>query len=293
MNTEVIVTCAVTGGGDTVDKHPAIPVTPQQICDAVLDAAGAGATICHIHARDPETGQNSRDPALFRDIVERVRASGVDIVLNLTGGNGGEWIPSDNDLNVGGPGSDVLSADERQVYIKELLPEIASVDCGTMNFGEDCYIATPSILRKMAVNLKDWGVKPEMEVFDMGQVRFASQLVADGLIDDPPLFQLCLGIPWGAPADPDTMKSMRDMLPEGAVWAGFGISRMQMPMAAQAVLLGGHVRVGLEDNLYLSRGVHASNGQLVEKAVRIIEDLGAGVMPPAAARKKLNLTKHH
>ena len=293
MNTDVIVTCAVTGGGDTVGKHPAIPVTAEQISGAVAEAASAGATICHVHARDPATGKNSRDPAHFREIVARIREQNVDVVLNLTGGNGGEWVPSDEDPNVGGPGSDMCTPEERQNYIGELLPEIASLDCGTMNFGEECYVTPTNYLREMASNLQKWKIKPEMEVFDMGQVRFASQLVAEGLIDDPPLYQLCLGIAWGAPADADTMRAMRDLLPPGAVWAGFGISRMQMPMAASAVLLGGHVRVGLEDNLYLSRGVFASNGQLVEKAVRIIEDLGARVMKPQEAREKLNLTKHH
>jgi uncharacterized protein (DUF849 family) len=289
MNREVIVTCAVTGAGDTVGKHPAIPVTPEQIANAAIEAAKAGAAVAHMHVRDPETGKASRDPKLFREVVERVRDSDVDVVINLTAGMGGDYFPSEHDPLKAGPGTDLVGADERLTHVEELLPEICSLDCGTLNFGDGIYISTPPILRTMAKRIKDCRVKPELEVFDLGHLRFANQLVADGLIEEPPLYQICLGIPWGAPADTATMKTMRDMLPAGAQWAAFGISSLEMPMVAQAVLLGGHVRVGLEDNLYLERGVFASNGQLVEKAIRIIELMGARTLSPAEARQRLGL----
>jgi len=289
MNREVIVTCAVTGAGDTVDKHPDIPIMPEQIANAAIEAAKAGAAIAHMHVRDPKTGAASRDPNLFREVVERVRDSDTDVVVNLTAGMGGDYFPSEEDPMVPGPGTDLVGADERLVHVEDLMPEICSLDCGTLNFGDSVYMSTPSILRTMAKRIRDCGVKPELEVFDMGHLRFANQLVKEELIADPPLYQICLGIPWGAPADADTMKAMRDMLPANAEWAGFGISAMEMPMVAQAVLLGGHVRVGLEDNLYLERGVFATNGQLVEKAVKIVELMGARTLTPAEARERLGL----
>ena len=291
MNYEVIITCAVTGAGDTVDKHPGVPVTPKQVAAAAIEAAKAGATVAHVHVRDPETGKGSRDPALFREAVERIRDSGTDVVINLTAGMGGDWVPSDNDPSTPGPGSDMIGPAERLVHVEELRPEICSLDCGTMNFGNgnEIYISPAGYLRTMAETVKGWGVKPELEVFDLGHVRFARQMIDEGLIEEPPLFQICLGIPWGAGADTESMMAIRDALPPGAHWAGFGISRMEMPMVAQAVLLGGNVRVGLEDNLFLSRGVLASNGQLVEKAVEIIERLGARVLSPQEARDKLGL----
>ncbi len=289
MNREVIVTCAVTGAGDTVGRHPAIPVTPEQIAGAAIEAASAGAAVAHMHVRDPETGQGSRETALYREVVERVRASGVDVVINLTAGMGGDYFPSEADPAVPGPGTDLVGPEERLVHVEELRPEICSLDCGTLNFGDGIYVSTAGQLRVMSRKIKELGVKPELEVFDMGHLRFANQLIAEGLIDAPPLFQICLGIPWGAPADTATMKAMRDMLPAGAEWAGFGISALEMPMVAQAVLLGGHVRVGLEDNLYLEKGVFASNGQLVEKAIKIIELMGARPLTPAEARERLGL----
>ncbi len=291
MNYEVIITCAVTGAGDTVDKHPGVPVTPKQVAAAAIEAAKAGATVAHVHVRDPETGKGSRDPALFREAVERIRDSGTDVVINLTAGMGGDWVPSDNDPSTPGPGSDMIGPAERLVHVEALRPEICSLDCGTMNFGNgnEIYISPAGYLRTMAETVKGWGVKPELEVFDLGHVRFARQMIDEGLIEKPPLFQICLGIPWGAGADTESMMAIRDALPPGAHWAGFGISRMEMPMVAQAVLLGGNVRVGLEDNLFLSRGVLASNGQLVEKAVEIIERLGARVLSPQEARDKLGL----
>ena len=291
MNNEVIITCAVTGAGDTVGRHSGVPVTPKQVAEAAIEAAKAGAAVAHVHVRDPETGKGSRDPALFREAVERIRDSGVDVVLNLTAGMGGDWVPSEDDPSLPGPGTDMIGPDERLVHVEALRPEICSLDCGTLNFGNgnEIYISTPPFLRAMAERVKSWGVKPELEVFDLGHVRFARQMIDEGLIEAPPLFQICLGIPWGAPADTDTMKAMRDALPAGAEWAGFGISRMEMPMVAQAVLLGGNARVGLEDNLYLERGVLATNGQLVQRAVEIIERLGARVLTPQEARDKLGL----
>jgi len=291
MNREVIVTCAVTGAGDTVGKHPAIPVTPAQIAEAALEAARAGAAVAHIHVRDPETGKGARDPALYREVVERVKQSNIDVILNLTAGMGGDYFPDEKDPTKGAPGTDLIPALDRLVHVEELRPEICTLDCGTMNFADGVVMNTTDQLRVMAKRIRELGVKPEIEVFDLGQLAFAKQLIAEALIDEPALFQLCLGIPWGAPADPETMLTMRNQLPAGAIWAGFGISRTEMPMVAQAVLLGGHVRVGLEDNLYLDRGVFASNGQLVERAITIIEALGARAVTPAEARAKLGLAK--
>jgi uncharacterized protein (DUF849 family) len=293
MNRDVIITCAVTGAGDTVGRHDGVPVTPESVADAAISAAQAGAAIAHIHVRDPETGQGSRDVELFSKAVELVRASDTDVIINLTAGMGGAWFPSDEDPAMPGPGTDNIGPDERLAHVEKLQPEICSLDCGTMNFGDnEIYISTPQFLRREAELIQEWGVKPEMEVFDLGQIRFARQLIDEGLIDDPPLFQICLGIPWGAEADTESMLAMRNALPPGANWAGFGISRMEMPMVAQAVLLGGNVRVGLEDNLYLDRGVLASNAQLVERAVEIIERLGARVVGPDGAREQLGLRSH-
>lgn len=294
MNRDVIITCAVTGAADTVGKHPDMPVTPEQIADAAIEAAKAGAAITHIHVRDPETGQGSRDPALFREVVERVRDSDTDVVINLTAGMGGDLYfgPPEKPMAFGNA-TDIASAEDRVVHIKELLPEICTLDCGTFNFGEGNYVAVNTVdtLRDMAKRMKSFGVKPEVEVFDFGNLWFAKTLLEEGLLDPPPLYQLCLGIPYGAEANTATMKGMVDNLPEGAIWAGFGISRMQMPMVAQAMLLGGHVRVGLEDNLYLDRGVLATNGQLVERAAEIITRLGGRVQTPEEARKTLGLNK--
>jgi uncharacterized protein (DUF849 family) len=291
MNQEVIVTCAVTGAGDTVGKHPAIPVTPQQIADAAIEAAKAGAAIAHMHVRDPGTGKGSRRTEYYREVVKRVRDSGTDIIINLTAGMGGDLEVDDQDPRKAGPGTDLVNALERLVHVEELLPEICTLDCGTLNFGDGnmIYVSTPNQLRAGAKRIRELGVKPELEVFDTGHLWFAKRMHEEGLLEEPPMFQLCLGIPWGAPADTNAMKGMRDMLPAGAVWAGFGIGRMQMPMVAQAVLLGGNVRVGLEDNIWLDRGVHASNGSLVQRAVEIVRLMGARTLTPAEARKKLGL----
>lgn len=291
MNYEVIVTCAVTGAGDTTGRSHHVPVTPKQIAEAAIEAANAGAAIVHLHVRDPETGQGSRDPKLFKETVDRVRDSGTDVVINLTAGMGGDWIPDARDPSMPGPGTDMISAEDRLNHVHECMPDICSLDCGTLNFGDgdNIYISTPPTLRRMAELTKDWGVKPELEVFELGHIRFARQMISEGLIADPPMFQICLGIPWGADQSVDTMKVMKDHLPGGASWAGFGISRMQMPMAAAAVAMGGNVRVGLEDNIFLDRGVLATNGQLVTRAVEIIERMGARAVTPQEARNRLNL----
>ena len=291
MNYDVVVTCAVTGAGDTTGKSPHVPVTPKDIAAAAIEAAKAGAAIAHIHVRDPETGKGSRDPKLFKEVVDRVRDSGTDVVINLTAGMGGDWVPSDENPAMAGPGTDMISAEDRLAHVHECLPEICSLDCGTLNFGNgnEIYISTPPMLRHMAALTKELGVKPELEVFELGHIRFATQMIHEGLIAEPPMFQICLGIPWGADQSVDTMKAMKDHLPQGANWAGFGISRMQMPMAATAVAMGGNVRVGLEDNIYLDRGVLATNGQLVTRAIEILERMGAHALSPQEARNKLCL----
>ena len=293
MNNEVIVTCAVTGAGDTLGKHPEVPVTPEQISNAAIAAAKAGASVAHIHVRDPETGLGSRDVNLFKEVVERIRDSETDIVINLTAGMGGDWVPSEENPSMPGPGTDMIGPEERLAHVKEIHPEICSLDCGTMNFGNgnEIYISPPGYLREMASMIQEWGVKPELEVFELGQIRFAKQMIKEGLINEPPMFQICLGIPWGAEQTVDSMKVMKDELPTNASWASFGIGRMQMPMAAAAVAMGGNVRVGLEDNLYLGKGVLASNDQLVTRVIEIIQRMGSRVLSPKETRDKLKLKK--
>jgi len=293
MNSNIIITCAVTGAGDTVGKNPHVPVTPRQIADAAIEAANAGATVVHCHVRDPQTGKGSRDPALYRELMEHIKASGVDVIVNLTAGMGGdlEIGPGETPTNYG-PGTDLVGPLTRLVHVEELLPDICTLDCGTLNFGDGdtIYVSTPTALRVGAKRITELGVKAELEIFDTGHLWFSKQMMKEGLLVDP-LFQLCLGIPWGAPADTTTMKAMVDNLPPGVTWAGFGIGRTQMPMAAQAILLGGNVRVGLEDNLWLDKGVYASNGNLVERVIKLIECMGAKPMTPAEGRVKMNLKK--
>ena len=293
MNNEVIVTCAVTGAGDTLGKHPEVPVTPEQISNAAIAAAKAGASVAHIHVRDQETGLGSRDVNLFKEVVERIRDSETDVVINLTAGMGGDWVPSEENPSMPGPGTDMIGPEERLAHVKEIHPEICSLDCGTMNFGNgnEIYISPPGYLREMASMIQEWGVKPELEVFELGQIRFAKQMIKEGLINEPPMFQICLGIPWGAEQTVDSMKVMKDELPTNASWASFGIGRMQMPMAAAAVAMGGNVRVGLEDNLYLEKGVLASNDQLVTRVIEIIQRMGSRVLSPKETRDKLKLKK--
>lgn len=291
MSSNVMVTCAVTGAGDTAGVHPDLPITPKQIAQASIDAAKAGAAVAHIHVRDPETGAISHDVNLFKEIVDRIRESDTDVIINLTAGGGGDWIPSDEDPYRGGESSDMQTPEERHEPIAELLPEICTLDCGSLNFGDMVYISPADWLRRQAKLIKASGVRAELECFDFGHIRFAKQLIKEGLIEDPSLFQLCLGIPWGAEADTRTMLGMMDQLPEGANWSAFGIGRLQMPMAAQSMILGGGVRVGLEDNLYLSKGRFATNAELVEHAVQMAHQLGKEIASPAEVRERLNLRK--
>ena len=292
MTHDVALTCALTGAGDTSEKSEHVPVTPEQIANAAIEAADAGASIVHVHVRDLESRKGGRDLAHFQEIVERIRDNGTDVVLNLTVGLGGQLQLAEQDPRTTGNETDLVPAEERFRHIEELHPEICTLDCGSMNFGEDTVVVNRLIdLRWMANRAKELGVKPELEVFDMGQMQNALTLIKEGLIDDPPLFQFCLGISSGAPATVQALLAMKSMLPSGANWAAFGISRSEMPMVAHTMLLGGNVRVGLEDNLYLAKGVLATNGQLVAKAKHIVEELGGSVLSPAAARDRLSLTK--
>ncbi len=289
MNHDVMITCAVTGGGDTTKKSPHVPVTPEQIADACISAARAGAAIAHVHVRDPATGQGTRNVAYYREVVARVADSGVDVVLNLTTGMGGDFTLGDPDPLVAGPGTDFVGPAARLEHIEQLRPPICSLDCGSMNFGDQVFMNSVAHVRTMARRIQELGVRPELEVFDLGHVRLANQIAAEGLVSTPALYQVCLGVPWGAGADTRSMQAMVDSLPPGAVWSGFGLGRMQMPMVAQAVLLGGNVRVGLEDNLFLDKGRLATNAELVGRAVEIIERLGARVIGPQAVRERLKL----
>jgi 3-dehydrocarnitine:acetyl-CoA trimethylamine transferase len=297
VNWEVFITCAVTGAGDTAGRSERVPVTPEQIAAAAVEAARAGAAIAHIHVRDPETGRGSRDPALYREVVERVRSSGVDVVLNLTAGMGGDLVLGGDQapLPLDPAGTDLAGADERLVHVAELRPEICTLDCGSMNFaagGDYVMVNTPAMLRAMARRVQELGVRPELEVFDTGHMVLVKQLIAEGLISDPALIQLCTGIPYGAPDDPGTLQAMVQQLPPRAVFSTFSIGRMQLPYVALAAIVGGNVRVGLEDNLYLSRGVPATNGQLVERAVEILQAMNVRILGPGDVRERLELTSH-
>ncbi|MBV9471406.1 MAG: 3-keto-5-aminohexanoate cleavage protein [Solirubrobacterales bacterium] len=295
MISEAFITCAVTGAGDTAGRSEHVPVTPEQIAESALDAARAGAAVVHIHVRDVATGRGARDPALFRAVVERIRACpDVDPVLNLTAGMGGDLVLGDSEspLPVDATLTDMAGASERLAHVAELMPEICTLDCGTMNFaagGEYVMANTPGMLRAMARRVQELGVRPELEVFDTGHLVFVNELVSEGLIDDPPLIQLCLGIPYGAPADVGTLLAMVARLPAGAVFSAFAIGRLQLPFAALAPVLGANVRVGLEDNLYLSRGRLATNAELVERAVGLLDGIGVRVMGPDEVRERLSL----
>ncbi|NQW08936.1 MAG: 3-keto-5-aminohexanoate cleavage protein [Alphaproteobacteria bacterium] len=295
MLTDVFITCAVTGAGDTTGKSPHVPVTPTQIAEAAIEAARAGAAIAHCHVRDPKTGAPSRDPALYREVVERIRAAEVDVIINLTAGHGGDLVlgSAEAPLPFDATGTDLPGVEERLEHLRLCRPEICTLDCGTMNFGEGDYVMTntPAMLRALATRMRALGVKPEIEVFDTGHLAFAKQLVAEGLIDEPAMIQLCMGIPWGAPADMNTLAAMVSNVPKGWVYSGFSIGRMQLPYAGAMPVFGGHVRVGLEDNVFLSKGVLATNGQLVERAVTILEAMGARVMTPESVRARLGLRK--
>ena len=293
MNRKVIVTCALTGAGDTTGRSEKVPVTPEEIATDAIAAARAGASVVHIHVRDVETGQGSREVALYREVVRLVRASDVDPVINLTAGMGGDLVLDPARPTTYLEGTDLVSGRDRLPHVEELLPEICTIDCGSLNFGEgsNLYVSTPDMLREGAARIQELGVKPEMEIFDTGHLWFANQLVEEGLIDAPPLYQLCMGIPYGAPADPGLLQAMVAMLPENAQWTSFSIGRQQLPWVAHSVLLGGHVRVGLEDNLYLSKGVKATNAQLTERAISIVEDLGSSVATPDEAREILQIER--
>jgi uncharacterized protein (DUF849 family) len=295
VSRKVVLTCAVTGGAPFNPAHPAMPITPPQIAAACLEAARAGASVVHIHVRDPATGLNSRRPALFREVVDRVRASGQDIVINLTCGHGAFFLPDPQDESRGLPESDVIGAADRVKHLVECLPEIASLDITTGNQVEGAqefvYLNTTRTLRDMAARFRVLRIKPELETFGAGDILFGKALVQEGLVEGPPLFQMVMGVRWGAPATTETMLYQRGLLPPDANWAAFGIARDQMPMLAQAALLGGNVRVGLEDNLYLSRGVFATNGQLVERARAIVENLGMSIASPAETRTILGLNR--
>jgi len=295
VNTEVFITRAVTGVGATTERSELVPVTPPQIADAAVEAAQAGAAVVHIHVRDPETGGPSRDPVLFREVVERVRSTNVDVVLNLTAGMGGDLVLGgvESPLPPNPEGTDMAGATERLAHVAELRPEICTLDCGTMNFAEGDYVMTntPSMLREMARQVQALGVRPEIEIFDTGNLVFAKQLVAEGLVDEPVLVQLCMGIPYGAPDDPTTLLALVQQMPPAWVFSAFAIGRMQLPYVALAALVDGNVRVGLEDNIWLERGVKATNGMLVERAVTILEAMNARVLGPAEVRERLRLTK--
>lgn len=292
---KIILTCAVTGGAPFNPKHPSMPVTPAQIASACLEAAAAGASVVHVHVRNPETGEGSRDPKLFREVMDRVRESGVDIVVNLSCGMGAFFMPDPDDEGRALPESDVASVQQRMIHIEDNLPEIASLDITTGNQIEGdtefVYLNTTRTLRAMARRFQQLGVKPEMEVFSSGDIEFGKALIAEGLIDGVPLIQMVTGVKWGAPTDTETVLYQRGLLPPDAVWAAFGLGRNQMPMVAQAALLGGNVRVGLEDNLYLSRGVFATNGQLVERARAILDNIGFSIATPSETREILQLAK--
>lgn len=294
MNTEVFITCAVTGSGDTTSKSHLVPITPEQIANDAIAAAKAGAAIAHCHVRDPETGAPSRDLNLYREVVDRIREADTDVVINLTAGMGGDIILGSAEAPLPlDDSTDMVSASIRTEHVRELLPEICTLDCGTMNFSHGDYIManTPSMLRAMAKQMQDAGVRPEIEVFDTGHLVLAKKLVSEGLIDDPVMVQLCMGIPYGAPDDVNTLMSMVNNMPEGWIYSAFSIGRSQLPYAALAPITGGNVRVGLEDNIYLSKGELATNAQLVERAATILSAMNMTIMTPADVRKKLKLQK--
>ena len=296
MNREVFITCAITGSGATQDRSPHVPRSPKQIADSAIAAAHAGAAVVHCHVRDPETGAPSRKLAYYREVTERIRAADVDIVLNLTAGMGGDIVFG----NAAQPlplaaGTDMVGATERVAHIADCLPEICTLDCGTMNFAEADYVMTntPGMLQAMGRMMTELGVKPEIEAFDTGHLWYAKQLVADGVLAPDALVQLCMGVPWGAPDDLNTFMSMVNNVPDNWTFSGFGLGRNQMAYVAASVLAGGNVRVGLEDNLWLGKGVLATNEQLVSRAKTIIESMGARVIGPDEVRAKLGLTKRN
>ena len=294
INTSVFITCAITGSGSTQDRSAEVPRSPEQIANSAIAAAKAGAAVVHCHVRDPETGVASRDPKLYRELTDRIRDSKTDVVLNLTAGMGGDMVfgPPSAPLPLQ-DGTDMGSAASRMEPIAECLPEICTLDCGTMNFAEADYVMTntPGMLREMGSMMTALGVKAEIEAFDTGHLWFAKQLVKEGILESPALIQLCMGIPWGAPNDLNTYMAMVNNIPSDWNWSSFSIGRDQMPYVAASVLAGGNVRVGLEDNLWLEKGVLATNESLVKKAATIIEAMGSTLMNPQQVRDELGLTK--
>ena len=289
MSRPVIISCAVTGSGDTTSQSRFVPITPKQIADDALAAHAAGAAIVHLHVRHPETGAPSRDIVLYREVVQRMRDSGSSVVINLTTGIGARFSPDENDPNRNASPGMALPED-RMNHVLELKPDICSLDVATMNFGKHAFINTPDHIEQIAKAVRAAGVKPELEVFDLGHLALARHLYSKGLFAEPPFFQFCLGVPWGAPATVESMQTMKSMIPTGSNWSAFGVGSQQFPMVALAIVLGGQVRVGLEDNLYLAKGVLAEgNAPLVERTVRIVRDLGAEVATPVDARKMLGL----
>jgi uncharacterized protein (DUF849 family) len=294
MAAKTVITCALTGGADSTGKSPYVPVTPKQIADQALAVEKAGAACVHIHVRNPETGKPSMEPSLYREVVARIRDAGSNLVINLTTGPGASFVPGDTDPVVSSGSNTMRTPEFRLQHVDENRPDICSLDVATMNFGERAMVNVPRHLRAMAARIRELGVKPELEVFDTGHVLLANQLYKEGLFDDPPLYQLCLGIPWGAPATPEGMSFMKSLLPDGARWSGFGISRTEFPMVAQACMLGGHCRVGMEDNLYIARGeLVKGNEPLVERAVAIIESIGGAVAGPDDAREAFGLIRRN
>lgn len=295
MNFSAFITCAVTGSGNTVGKHPAIPITPEEIAEAAVEAAKAGAAVVHIHVREPGSGKPSRDPKLFKEVIDRIRDSGTDVVINATAGMGGDVVFGEGEkpLPLEEGGTDMVGPLTRLAHVEESLPEICTLDCGTMNFAESNYVMTntPGMLKAMAKRVQELGVRPELEVFDSGHLVLVKELMREGLLDEPLMIQLCMGIPYGAPDDPSTLMAMVNQLPAGATFSAFSIGRHQLPYVAMAVLAGGNVRVGLEDNLYLEKGVFASNAQLVERAVGILSGMNVGILGAEEVREKLALRK--
>jgi uncharacterized protein (DUF849 family) len=292
MQRKIMISCAVTGSADTPARNPAVPVTPVEIARSAIDAAKAGAAIVHIHVRNPETTRPSMEPALYAEVVDRIKSSGSDVLINLTTGPGARFAPGADDPLQPGPGTTLKSAAERVRHVVELRPDICSLDMGSMNMGQYVFINTPGYLETMAVAIRDAGVLPELEVFEAGHLLLARGMIENGHIKGPGMFQICLGVAWAQPATPEAMSYMRGLLPPESPWFAFGVSMHQFPMVAQAVLLGGHPRVGLEDNLYLEKGKLApSNAALVEKAARIIEILGDHVATPTEARQLLGLPR--
>jgi uncharacterized protein (DUF849 family) len=289
MNSEVILTCAVTGGSNVKDKHPDLPITPEQIATAAIEAAKAGAAVAHIHVRDPETGLPGRNLELYKETAKLIRSSDTDVILNITTGMGGDLIPDEANPSMAGPGSDMISAAERVQHIEAIKPEICTLDCGSFNYSFTAYVATMDMLRESAKRIQKTGVRPEIEAFELGHIWQAKQLMKEGLLDNKALFQLCMGIPFGAEGTTRNVVTMFDAMPTGVTWGAFGIGRQEMPMLAQSVIMGGNARVGLEDNLYLERGVLASNAQLVERAKEIVERLGSKLATSKEARKQLDL----